>query len=307
MTVPLRIGLLGAGRWGKIYIRSISAMPELSLVAVGSRNPETSALVPPGCRVLHDWHDVVAASDVDAVIVATPPHLHFVMVDAALKAGKPVLVEKPFTCDLAEAEQLVEHAQTRGICLMVEHTHLFSPAFRALQAALPTLGPIQSVAGRGHAEGPFREIPVLWDWGPHDVSMALALLGPPMTVRAARTETRAGYPNAETIAIDLHFGNGVKADLMVSNITAPKRRWMEVVCAGGKLIYDNLSSDKLVLQTSSGQKTRALPISSDQPLDVALREFRSNAGGSIAPHASKLALDIMRVLTRCASDIAAQA
>jgi len=303
LTRRLRLGLLGAGRWGRVYIRSIGAMPQLSLAAVASGNPETPTLVPPGCRVTTNWHEVISASDVDAIVIATPPELHFVMIEAALLAGKPVLVEKPFTCNLAQAEKLVELAQHQRVCLMVDHTHLFSAAFRALQAALPMLGPIRSISGRGHAEGPFRDVPVLWDWAPHDISMALALLGPPITIAAARTEIRPNTLNAETIAITLNFKGSVKAELMVSNIIAPKKRWLEVVCADGTLTYDDLADNKLV-QTMPDSTKKNLPIQSEQPLTVALREFEENARGPFSPQTLDLALEVMRVLTRCATDIA---
>ena len=102
----LRLGLIGAGRWGRIYIRSIAGMENLALAAVASSNPQTDALLPPGCRLLEDWRAMIALPEVEAVIVATPPSLHFAMAKSALEAGKPVLVEKPFTCNIAEAEAL---------------------------------------------------------------------------------------------------------------------------------------------------------------------------------------------------------
>src|SRR3954471_12673660 len=88
-VIPLRLGLIGAGRWGRTYIRSIAAMESLVLTAVASSNPETDVLLPPGCRRLGDWRRMIALPQVEAVIVATPPSLHFAMAKAALEAGKP--------------------------------------------------------------------------------------------------------------------------------------------------------------------------------------------------------------------------
>ena len=123
----LRLGLIGAGRWGRIYIRTIAAMEDMALAAVASSNPETGALLPPSCRLLQDWGAMINLPEVEAIIVATPPRLHFAMAKAALGAGKPVLIEKPFTCNMAEAEGLAALSRRSSVPLMVEHTHLHAP------------------------------------------------------------------------------------------------------------------------------------------------------------------------------------
>jgi predicted dehydrogenase len=190
----LRLGLIGAGRWGRIYIRTIATMEDMTLAAVASSNPETSALLPPGCRLLQDWGAMINLPEVEAVIVATPPRLHFTMAKAALEAGKPVLIEKPFTCNMAEAEGLAALSRRSSVPLMVEHTHLHAPAFRALAALLPGMGGLLAIHARTNAEGPFRpDVPVLWDWGAHDIAMCLSLAGMPSRCDARRLE-RADQP-----------------------------------------------------------------------------------------------------------------
>ena len=98
-VTALRLGLIGAGRWGRIYIRSIASMENLALAAVASSNPQTEALLPPGCRQLGDWRALIALPEVEAVIVATPPSLHFAMAKTALLAGNP----KPSDSDINSA------------------------------------------------------------------------------------------------------------------------------------------------------------------------------------------------------------
>jgi predicted dehydrogenase len=221
---PARLGLIGAGRWGKAYIRTIASLQMASLAAVASTNPETKSLVPAGCLVTPDWRALIALPSIDAVIVATPPALHHEMAIAALEAGKPVLVEKPFTCDPAQAEAIAALAQGKGLAVMVEHTHLFAPAFRALSAHIQALGGVRTIRGRANADGPIRpDVPVLWDWGAHDVAMCIDLLGPPQRQSARRLERRAGIAHAERLTIALEWLNGVTADIECSNITGPKR------------------------------------------------------------------------------------
>ena len=127
------------------------------------------------------------------MIVATPPSLHFAMAKAALEAGKPVLVEKPFTCDIAEAEALAALSRRLSVPLLVEHTQLHAPAFRALAALIPGMGGLRAIHARANAEGPFRpDVPVLWDWGAHDVAMCLSLAGVPSRADARRLQRRPG-------------------------------------------------------------------------------------------------------------------
>ena len=137
MAVPIRLGLIGAGRWGRNYIRTINGLPGVRLARLASRNPDSARLIPTGCSIFTDWREMLSSRDLDGVIVATPPHLHAEMAFAAIDAGLAVLIEKPLTLSVAEAHALRERARERGVLAMVDHTHLFNPAFRALKATRP--------------------------------------------------------------------------------------------------------------------------------------------------------------------------
>ena len=292
----LRLGLIGAGRWGRIYIRSIAGMENLALAAVASSNPGTEALLPPGCRQLGDWRALIALPEVEAVIDATPPSLHFAMAKTALLAGKPVLVEKPFTCDVAEAESLAALSRQRSIPLLVEHTQLYAPAFRALAALIPGLGGLRAIHARANAEGPFRpDVPVLWDWGAHDVAMCLSLAGAPSRSAARRLERRPGLAHAETIALDLAWPDGATADIVVSNITGPSRRLLQVTCPAGRLVHDNRAASPL-LRIENGRVAQPIEVSATLPLAAALESFALAARQPPDEAALDLAVATVRVL-----------
>ncbi len=293
--IALRLGLIGAGRWGRIYIRSIAGVESLALVAVASSNPQTQSLLPPGCRQLDDWRATIALPEVEAVIVATPPSLHFAMAEAALEAGKPVLVEKPFTCDIAEAEALAALSRRLSVPLLVEHTQLHAPAFRALAALIPGMGGLRAIHARANAEGPFRpDVPVLWDWGAHDVAMCLSLAGVPSRAGARRLQRRPGLAHAETIALDLAWPDGATADIVVSNITGPGRRLFEVTCPAGRLVYQAPSQ---LLRIENGQPAEPIQVSAALPLTVALESFVLAARQPPDEAALDLAVATVRVLS----------
>ncbi|MDP6088321.1 MAG: Gfo/Idh/MocA family oxidoreductase, partial [Nitrospinota bacterium] len=166
----LRLGLIGAGRWGRAYIRTIQSMPGAGLARLCSSNPESRGLVDSACRITPKWNDLVEAGDLDGLIVATPPALHAEMAEAALSAALPVMVEKPLTLNLAEAERLARIAGGGDVPVLVNHVHLFHPGYAALKKEAARLGPIRFIRSEGGSWGPFRKhTPPLWDYGPHDL------------------------------------------------------------------------------------------------------------------------------------------
>jgi len=302
---PLRLGLIGAGRWGRNVIRAAGALDGVRLTRVGSSNPQTAGLVGPGCIVCTDWQDALDPSAIDGVVIATPPALHADMVRTALERDIPVLVEKPLTADWAEAEGIRELAKARQGLVLVDHIHLFSPAFQALAELAQAVGPIRALRGRAGNFGPFREdVSVLWDWGPHDVSMALALLGGrPETVMARRLSRDE---KGEVISLGLTFAGGVEAEFTLGNILPAKARMFAAHTDRLVLVYDDLAADKLTVHpptagfadpTGPGEP---IAISPEPPLTIALTTFaeaiRSNER---ATESLDLGVDVVAVLSAC--------
>src|SRR5258707_5147931 len=119
MAAPLRLGLIGAGAWGRNYIQTIKALPDVRLTRLASRNPEGARIAPPGCMVVSDWRDLLDRTMVDGAIIATPPHLHAEMALAAMEMHLPVLIEKPLTMNVARAQAIRAKALERRVVTMV--------------------------------------------------------------------------------------------------------------------------------------------------------------------------------------------
>src|ERR1700693_731568 len=120
----LRVGVIGWGYWGPKIARNLDSLPQARVEGIADIDHSRlgSALRDhPHARITTRIEDVLA-SDVDAVILATPVRTHYTLARAALLAGKHVLVEKPLTADVAEAEELIAVAQRMGRTLMVGHT-----------------------------------------------------------------------------------------------------------------------------------------------------------------------------------------
>ena len=276
MPVLVRLGLIGAGRWGSNYIRTVASLPNVRLARLASRNPDSARLAPAACAIVADWRELLDPRELDGVIVATPPRLHAEMALAAIDAGLPVLVEKPLTLSVAEAHAVRNRARERGVFALVGHMHLFHPAYRMLKLIQPRYGEIRAIRGEASNHGPYRpDVPVLWDWGAHDLAMCLDLIGAPPEQSAVTILEHESVDGGigETVQLELAFASGVSASLRLSNLSE-KRRWLAVQCERGVLVYDDLAAQKLVV--TEGASKHAIEIADDLPLSVAVREFAAS-------------------------------
>ena len=297
VSAPLRLGLIGAGRWGRNYVPTIGALDGVRLVRLADPDPACRALVDGSCRVTADWREVAEADDLDGVIVATPPALHATMTKTAVAAGRAVLVEKPLTVDAAEAAVLSRFVTHHGGYVMVEHTHLFNPAFRKLKELAGGLGPVREIHGEAGNHGPYRtDAPVLWDWGPHDVAMCLDLLGvSPEKVAAERMAARpVGTIEGEILDIRLEFPEAVTAAIRIGNIL-DKRRRFTVRFDDATLVFDDLADAKLLRRPGE-----PVPVAPQRPLSVAVTEFAAAIRSGARDTASlDLGVAVTQVLARC--------
>jgi predicted dehydrogenase len=268
---PLRLGLIGTGTWGRNYLHTVAAIPATRLARTAGRA---------------DWRQLVGASDVDALIVAVPPAAQPEIALAAIDAGKPLLLEKPLALSVDAAQRIVDAAAARRVLVMVDHIHLFHPAFEALKRAAATAGPVRAIRAAAGAPGPYRAgVGALWDWGPHDVAMCLDLLGAePAEVDAALLESRpAGAGFAQRLRLELGFAGGVRA-LIELDTVGEKHRRFSVEAGSRSLSYD-----------------AAPPAdAADWPLARAVRAFAGAvAAGSHSPASVELGAAVVRTLARC--------
>ncbi len=126
MKHKLRIGVVGLGIMGEQYVRIYQRYPLTEVVAVAARTQEKAAAVAAKYGVANacaSWKHLLALDEVDAVCIATPDDLHFEPASSAMRAGKHVLIEKPMTTKLAEADELVRIARETGVKVQVAFNH----------------------------------------------------------------------------------------------------------------------------------------------------------------------------------------
>ena len=298
-NTPVRLGLIGAGRWGRNYIKTIRALPTMSLSALASRNPASKDLVDSTCRVTPNWHELIDPQVVDGIIIATPPGLHAEMLEAAIRARLPAMVEKPLTLNLLDALELQSLQREFSTPVLVDHIRLFNSAYIELTRQAPDLGQIREIHSESGNWGPFRDYTALWDYGPHDLSVTLPLLRQfPSTVQIEELELRRVEDQfAGNYRINLGFRNDVRAEIVVGNLFKSKTLRLTVVLDRGTLILDDLATDKLVLRNNETGSTTVIELDNKLPLTRAMEVFVSGIRGQPSPHFGlDLAVEITRIL-----------
>jgi predicted dehydrogenase len=260
-------------------VRTIAALGQINLVAAATNNPESRKLLPADCRITGDWSELIRASDVDGVIIASPPSSHAEMLVAAIEEGKPALIEKPVTQSRKDIGRIRAALNNRKSIIMVDHIHLFHPAFRALQREVLKLGPIRSIESSAGNYGPYRvDVPVLWDWAPHDLAMCLTLVpGPARPLRAVQLAVQSmGGALAERLSLQVELCGPVLADIQLSTLD-PRHRWFAVTLESCSLVYRDFGPEKLVrlspgIQLSTGLGS-LIPVDEEPPLTRVVLEF----------------------------------
>ena len=246
MSKVLSIGVVGLGYWGPNLARNFSQMDGCRLGGLCDSDDERLKKIRvshPDVQGFADFATMLEDSFLDAVAVATPVRQHFPLAKAALLAGKHVLVEKPFASSSAECVELIELAARRGLTLMVGHTFLYSAPIRMIREIITSgeLGEIRYINTQRLNLGLFqKDINVVWDLAPHDLSIILHLLGRiPVSVNCQGNAHVT--PGIEDVAnLSLNFPNGEFATIQSSWLEPRKVRQMTVVGTRKMVIYDDI-------------------------------------------------------------------
>jgi predicted dehydrogenase len=220
-TRPFRWGIIGTGGIARAFASDLALLPDAEVVAVGSRSRESADAFADGLGVPHrhaTYESLVADREVDAVYVATPHSGHRDAALLAIDAGKPVLVEKPFTVNAREAEEVLNAAQARGLFAMEAMWARFLPHMVSIRTELAagTLGTVRTVSadhGQWFAPDPVHRLfapdlagGALLDLGIYPVSFVSMVLGTPARVIARSSRAFTGV-DAQTSAV-LEYADG---------------------------------------------------------------------------------------------------
>jgi predicted dehydrogenase len=248
LSNPVRVGVIGAGYWGPNIVRNLSEAPGAEPVAVADLSKERLEAMRkrfPALRVTTDHREIFDDRSIDAVCIATPVGSHRTLAEEAFAAGKHVFVEKPLAGTVPDAEAIVRAADRAGKTLMVGHTFVYNPAVVAVKHILDADG-----IGRVHYIDSQRvnlglhqfDINVLWDLGPHDVSITLYWLGEEPVWIQATGACFVQQDIEDVVFLMIGFPSGAIAHAHLSWLAPTKLRTMTVIGSRKMVLYDDVQA-----------------------------------------------------------------
>jgi predicted dehydrogenase len=312
----LRFGVIGWGYWGPKLARNLDSLPDAMVTMVADRDAYRLASLTNQSRIqLTTQAEDVFRSDVDGVVIATPVKTHFHLAQQALLHSKHVLVEKPLTANVAEAEELVALAGEQQRVLMVGHTFEYNLAVNELRKLIQggALGRIYSIEAERVNLGLYRsDINVIWDLAPHDLSILLYLLGKKPVWVNVQAHAHLQSHIYDMAHLHLGFADGVTAHIHVSWLHPCKIRRVTVIADKRMAVYDDTNQAEMLKIYNKGADVHADPVVSYrngeitipyidwiEPLRLECEDFAHAIRTGEQPRAhGGVGLEVVRVLAR---------
>jgi predicted dehydrogenase len=247
----VKFGVVGYGYWGPNVVRNLDRLDEADVVAVCDKSPAARRKVAkayPDVLVTDDARDIMSSPDIDAIAVVTPVWTHYELAKAALQNGKHIFVEKPFTTNAAQAEELIELAARKNLKIMVDHTFLFTGAVQKIKQLLHegALGKLYYYDSTRVNLGLFQhDVNVVWDLAPHDLSIIDHLIS--QTPEAISATGQTHLNGHEDVAfITLYFPDKVIAHINVNWLSPVKVRTTLIGGEKKMLVWNDLEADEKI-------------------------------------------------------------
>lgn len=286
---PVGIAVVGAGYWGPNLARNSMQSPATELVAICDSDYERASSLAgriSGVQATPDLNDLLTDPVVEAIAVATPADTHLEVAMAAIEAGRHVLIEKPLASSYSEGRALVNAAQERGVVLMCDHTYCYTPAVQRIRELVHSgeLGDVQFIDSvRINLGLVQRDVNVLWDLAPHDLSILDYILpdGCSPVAVAAHGADPIGAGQACVAYLTLQLPGGAIAHVQANWLSPIKVRTTMIGGSKRTLVWDDLNPSQRISIYDRGVD-RADPTALDaQHRRQAMVSYRS--GDMVAP------------------------
>jgi predicted dehydrogenase len=248
MTVA--VGVIGCGYWGPNIIRNLSENPRAAVAAIADVRTdrlETVGRRCPGATTTTRAEDVIGNPAIDAVAIATPVSTHFELAEAALRSGQHVLVTKPMTSTVSEADTLIALAAERGLTLLVDHTFVYTGAVRRIRELLEegALGELFYIDSVRINLGLFQhDVNVIWDLAAHDFAILHHLLGQAPNAIHAIGSCHSASGLEDVAYVHLRYDDTLSAHAHVNWLSPVKIRRTVIGGSERMLVWDDLAADE---------------------------------------------------------------
>lgn len=249
--------VIGTGYLGKYHVEKYAQLPESELIAVVDNNPQTARDIADryGVEALTDYRDLLER--VDAVSIVVPTRWHFEIARAFLETGSHVLLEKPITTTVAQAQQLIDLARKQQRILQVGHLERFNKAILDLGNFLK-----QPLFIETHRLAPYKprgtDVSVVLDLMIHDIDIILTIVGSPLV----HIDASGAAVLSDTVDIAnarLKFANGCVANVTASRISMKTERKMRIFQNDAYLSVDFHNRELAIFRKGQGELYPGVP------------------------------------------------
>jgi predicted dehydrogenase len=319
----MKIGVIGLGYWGPNLVRNFLAQKDVTKVVACDLEEKRLQKIKekfPAADLTNDCSDLFSPN-LDAIVIATPVDTHFDFAKKALQSGKHIWVEKPFTASSDQAEELIEIAERKNLKIFVDHTFIYNGAVSKIKELVDdnVLGNVIYFDSERINLGLFqRDVNVVWDLAPHDLSIMNYLLSN-HKILAISANGIANYNGKENLAhISIYFEDNCFAHFHLNWLSPVKIRRMIVGGDKKMLVYDDMENSEKIKVYDRGVEFptpesihQALvqyrigdmfspKISQAEALDLAAKEFISAINNNRIPLTSgKDGLAVVKILEAC--------
>lgn len=269
----MKVAVIGLGYWGPNLVRNFLSQPDVKQVIACDMKEDRLNVIKhkfPSVKLSNHCEETLTG-DSDLVVIATPVATHYPIAKKALENGKHIWVEKPFTATVAEAEELIEIAETRNLKIFVDHTFIYNGAVIKMKELIEKgeLGNILYFDSERINLGLFqRDVNVIWDLAPHDLSIMYYILG--KKAKAISSTGIANFNGKENIAhISIYFEDNCFAHFHVNWVSPVKIRRMIVGGTKKMLVYDDMENFEKIKVYDSG-----IEIKTTEGIHEALVQYR---------------------------------
>lgn len=245
----LGFALIGVGYWGPNYARILSDLDDVDFLYCCDTNQvalQKMKRLYPQIKITKYLKKIIDDPRIDCVIVVTPAQTHYSITEKLLNSNKHVLVEKPLTTKVKEAEKLVALAKKRNRLVAIDHTFKFNAGIRKLKDLIEKgeLGKIYYMYGLYNALGPIRkDVSAMWDLSPHFIYTANFLLdSTPLSVLARGKDVLIKGMD-DVVFLTFEYKNGVLFNLHSSWLDPLKVRQLVVIGSKKMAVFDDVSVD----------------------------------------------------------------
>ncbi len=272
MKRKLRVGVIGLGYWGPNLVRNFYKTPEVAVTSVADLSKKQLDKIakdyPSVGMLTTNYKKLLKSTKVDAVAIATPVFTHFQIAKNALEAGKHVLIEKPMTSSVVEAEELINLAAKKNLILMVDHTFVYTSPVRKIKELLDSgeMGDLHYIDSTRINLGLFQsDINVVWDLAPHDFSIINFLIGKKPESLSAHGIKHPQDSKESLAYLTIRYPGNLLAHVNVSWFSPVKLRTMLITGSKKMIVYDHIHPSEKVKIYDYGVKINNLRGSAFNP------------------------------------------